>query len=283
MTETFRPPQGPCFADLRGKAALVTGGGAGISRGITGRLAAEGMDVFLCGRTEAKLQETAERIQQAGGWAVAVVADVSREEDIARLFARIREERQTLDVLVHNAALIDRGTLQKTDAAFWHTMYATNIHSAFYLAKQCAEMMVPRRSGNMIFISTIGATRPHQGMLAYDSSKGALDTFTRSLAIELAPLGIRVNAIAPGAIAGREPRGAPDSPWARHSKLAFEPEINLEDFAQKYVPVGRFGMPAEIAAAVAFLASDQASYITGHVLCVDGGATAQLSPRGIWI
>jgi NAD(P)-dependent dehydrogenase (short-subunit alcohol dehydrogenase family) len=280
MSKMFRPPQGPCFRDLQGKVALVTGGGAGIGRGITHRLAAEGMQVFLCGRTEETLETTAQDIRDNGGRAIPVVADVSREDQVAGLFDRIREESGALDLLVHNAALVSGKALAETDAAFWQDTFAANTHSAFYLAKQCAKMMIPRGSGCLIFISTIGSVRAHQGMVAYDSSKAALNSLTRSLALELAGHNIRVNAVAPGAMIGKQNRRAART---QRNAVALGPEIPAELLEQPYVPLGRCGTPAELGAVVAFLASDQSSYITGQILCMDGGATVQISPRGIWI
>ena len=267
MDGMFRPPQGPCYRDLGGKTAIVTGGGSGIGLGISRRLAAEGMRVFLCGRREEVLREAAEAIRSGGGWAEPVAADVSQEEGVARLMDAVREAGAGLDVLVHNAALVRGGPLAKTDADYWRRMYAANVDSAFHLSKAALSLMTPRRSGSLVFITSIGALRAHHDMIAYDSSKGALNAFVRSLALEVARQGIRVNAVAPG---------------ATHREAHAE-EIEPQSLRQPYVPLGRRGTPAEIAAAVAFLASEQASYITGQVLCVDGGATAQLSPRGIFI
>lgn len=283
MTEMFTSPQGPCFADLRGKVALVTGGGAGIGRGISQRLAVEGMHVIICGRTASALRAMAERIRGTGGQATAIVTDISNEEEVCALFSRIREEHGRLDVLVHNAALNKRSALEDCDTDYWRQVFATNIDSAFFLAKQYTDLMLPQGHGNMIFISTIGAQRAHYGMLAYDSSKGALDAFTRGLALELALKHIRVNAVAPGTILNRDLSNDPDANWAQSHQSAFEAQIPLDQLSQPLVPMGRFGTPAEVGAAVAFLASEQSSYITGQVLTVDGGATTQLSPRGQWI
>jgi len=267
MTEVFRSPEGPCYGDLKGKVALVTGGGDGIGRGISVRLAQEGMHVFLCGRTDEKLRETAGEIEGSGGEATPVVADVSEKGEIDELFSRILQATVGVDVLVHNAALVRGGSLSGTEEEFWHRMYATNVDSAYHLAKSCTETMVPRGEGNLIFVSTIGAVQSHHDMLAYDSSKCAVLGIMRSLALELAPHGIRVNALAPGATMSR----------------VTGPEVPMEKMAQPYIPMGRRGTPAEMAAAVAFLASYQSSYITGQTLCVDGGATAQLSPRGVFM
>lgn len=263
----FVSPQGPCYADLRGKIALVTGGGSGIGRGLSLRLGAEGMRVVICGRTAETLAETVALIEAAGGTAEAFVADVAAEDQVAALMAHLGERYDGLDALVHNAALVRGGTLAATDSDSWRNMFATNMDSAYYLAKGATALMAPRHGGAMVFVSTVGATQAHHGMVAYDSSKGALEAFTRALALELAPQGIRVNAIAPGA--------------TKHD--VHQAEVPAETLRQPYVPMGRSGTPAEMAAAVAFLASAQASYITGQILWVDGGATAQLSPRGIFI
>jgi len=267
MTDTFRPPKGPCYGDLRGQVALVTGGGSGIGRGISLRLAAEGMHVFLCGRTEETLTETAATIEAADGVATPVVADISEKETAEALVAQVVGDGGAIDLLVHNAAMMRGGSLARTDADYWRAVYAANVDSAFYLTKACSGTMIERGAGNVILISTIGATRSHHHMLAYDSSKCALEGVMKSLALELAPHGIRVNAVSPGATASG----------------AHADETALERLAQKYIPLGRKGTPAEMAAAVAFLASRQSSYITGQVLCVDGGVTTQLSPPGIFI
>ncbi|MGE5551748.1 MAG: SDR family NAD(P)-dependent oxidoreductase [Bacteroidota bacterium] len=283
MAETFHPPQGPCFADLRGKTALVTGGGSGIGRGICLRLAAEGMRVFFCGRTEVDLRETARMIEAAGGRGTPIVADISQADAITHLFAAIQGESEPLTLLVHNAASIAMRTFMDTDAELWRRIFAVNVDGAFYLTKKAVELMAPRRAGSIIFISTIGSQRAHYKMAAYDSSKGALDALTRGLALDLAEHGIRVNTVAPGSIPADRSAGRPGDSRKHLYDLATRDEIPVAEFGQPYIPLGRHGTPAEIAAAVAFLASNQASYITGQILCVDGGATAQLSPKGCWI
>ena len=283
MTESIRPPRGPCFADLRGKSALVTGGGAGIGRGITRRLVEEGMQVFICGRTESKLNEEAERARKLGGSVIPVVADVGNEDAVEAVFERIRQDAGHLDVLVHNAALVAHRPMAEMDTEFWRKMIATNLDSSYYLAKRSAEMMVARGCGSMILISTIGSFRAHRGMPAYDCSKAAVGSLVRSLAIEFGSSGVRANGIAPGPIAGQESSVRPGSPSEQRNSMALDDELPLSMLEQKHVPLGRMGLPAEIAAAVAFLASEQSSYMTGHTLIVDGGTLAQLVPRNIWI
>lgn len=269
MDQQPRQPKGPCFSDLKGKIALVTGGGSGIGRGICLRLAEEGMHVVFCGRRQEKLDETAEMVREIGGAATPIACDISQLEQTDEMYKQILAEHGAVDVLVHNAAEKFAGTFQSTDLEDWRRVMATNIDSPFYLSKKCAEIMIPRGSGAIVFVSTIGAFRAHYKMLAYDSSKGAMESLIRGMAIELARYGIRVNGVAPGATAIR--RGA------------FEDPIPVDRLEHANVPLGRSGTPAEMAAAVAFLASSQASYVIGQTLIVDGGALAQLSPRGAWI
>jgi NAD(P)-dependent dehydrogenase (short-subunit alcohol dehydrogenase family) len=264
MPDILRPPQGPCYPDLKGKSALVTGGGSGIGRGICLRLAREGMCVFLCGRTEKPLQETAVLGRAQGGLAVPIVADLSRPEQIERLFQRLYAECESLDLLVHNAAIKGGGPLQTNDWDKWRTYMATNLDSCFLLTKKACETMIPRKSGCIIFISSVGGLRAHYDQVAYDTSKSGIDGFTRAAGIELAQHGIRVNGVAPGAISIRA--------------ASFNKEIPLERLANRNVSLGRAGVPAEIAACVAFLASAQAEYIVGQTMYVDGGMTAQLHP-----
>ena len=265
MPDVIHPPQGHCYADLKGKKALVTGGGSGIGRGICLRLAAEGMRVFLCGRRGQNLQETAELVRAAGGDATPIVTDLSQPEQIEALFKQIHGACDALDLVVHNAAKMGGGPLLPLEPASWRAFMATNLDSSYFLTKKACETMVPRKSGCIIFISTIGGLRAHYGQVAYDTSKSGIDGFTRAAGIELAQYGIRVNGVAPGAI---RTRGA-----------VYKPEIPWSDLAHRYVAIGRAGVPAEIAACVAFLASAQAEYIIGQTIYVDGGAIAQLNPR----
>ena len=142
---------------------------------------------------------------------------------------------------------------------------ATNLDSSFLLTKKACETMVPRKSGCIIFISTVGGLRAHYRMVPYDTTKAGIDGFMRATAIELAQHGIRVNGVAPGPIRTRGP--------------VFKQEIPVSHLANPNVPLGRAGVPAEIAACVAFLASAQAEYIIGQTIYVDGGGTVQLNPR----
>jgi 3-oxoacyl-[acyl-carrier protein] reductase len=161
---------------------------------------------------------------------------------------------------------------------WWRAMMATNADSAYYLAKLAIQSMSAKGSGSIVFISSVGAIRPHYTLEAYDASKAAIDSLTRSLGMEYSRQGIRVNGIAPGAIQtqynlSKDPAQAGSIDWA----------IRTKDLEQALIPMGRYGVSAEIASVVAFLASEQASYITGQTICVDGGVIQQVCPRGMWI
>jgi NAD(P)-dependent dehydrogenase (short-subunit alcohol dehydrogenase family) len=263
MDNTLSSPHAPCYPYLQGRVALVTGGGSGIGKGISLRLGVEGMHVCLCGRHEETLEETAAQIRAAGGTALPIVTDLSKPEEIARLMETVAEQAGPLDLLVHNAAILRAKPLSQTSPEEWRYTIDTNLNSCYYLGRAALDVMVPRHQGSMIFVSTIGAQQAHHGLSAYDTAKGGMDTFVQSLAIELAPQGVRVNGIAPGAIRSH----------------FHDAKVPISSLHHPNVPMERSGTPAEIAAAVAFLASSQATYVTGHMLTVDGGATAQLSPR----
>jgi len=250
-------PDVPCYPDLRGKAMIVTGGGTNIGRGIALRLGAEGGRVLVCGRRVELLDQTRDLIRQAGGECEALRVDLTCDEDINRLFETVVSRFGTLDVLVQNAAYMFMTDSPSLTLEAWDRSFATIARGAFQLASHAYKLMEPKREGVMVFISTIGALRAHRHGLPYDSAKAAVDGLVRNLAVDYGDVGIRVNGVAPGPILpATVPTPCPE------------------------VPIGRNGTTADIAAAVAFMASRQASYITGQILYVDGGVTVQLWPRG---
>ena len=254
----------PRYPELAGKVAIVTGSSRGIGKGIAIRLAREGMRVVINGRNPGTVDATAAEISALGREVLAAAGDVGQAKDIDRLFALTRQVFGTVDVLVNNAADLRRVSFFEVDEALLDTHLATNIRGPYLCAHRAAEMMRETGGGNIIHISSVGGLRAHWRGLPYDVTKGALDAMTRAMALELAEYGIRVNAVAPGATR-TERTPPPDDP-------------RIQAVARR-IPIPRYGLSLDIGAAVAFLASPEASYITGQVIYVDGGLTAQLSTR----
>jgi len=251
------------YPELAGQVAIVTGSSRDIGRGIAMRLVREGMRVVVNSRTPDAVQAAAEELSSLGADVLPVVADISRDGDIERLFHDTLGHYGRVDLLVNNAADLRRKRTLDGAEALLDTQLATNIRGPFLCSLRAAESMRGYGGGNIINISTVGALRAHYSGLPYDATKGAMDSMTRAMAIDLAEYGIRVNAVAPGPIrAARQPE-----------KEAYREAVRAR------VPLGCMGVPLDIGAAVAFLASPDAFYITGQILYVDGGLTAQLTPR----
>lgn len=249
---------------LEGKVAVVTGSGTGIGKGIALRFAREGASVVVNSRTAANVHATAEEIRKAGGKALEVPADVTVEAEVERLFQRTLDEFGKVDILVNNAYTPlhqgEYGPFLKMKAAAWDAYMRANLGSLFYCTQAAAKIMARQGiRGSIVNISTNGASRPHRYAIAYDSAKGAMDTFTKAVAVDLGPWGIRVNAIRPGPImTERSPHFAGPRPWPNPG-----------------VPLGRVGYPEDIAWAAVFLASDEAGFVTGQMFEVDGGLLVQ--------
>ena len=252
---------------LKGKVAIVTGSGQGIGRGIAERFAREGAAVVINDREEAPLREAEQAIRRFEGKVLAVRADVSRANDVAQLFEQTLAEFRTVDILVNNAAwAAPIAHFLDMSEEFWDTVLTTNLKSMFLCSQRAARTFAEQKKpGAIVNISTFGACRAHREMVAYDASKGGVEAATRAMAMDLAPWKIRVNAVGPG-------------PIATPSLLALlKTEENVERM-RKTIPLERLGEPADIAGAVLFLASDDASFVTGQILYVDGGVVAQLRP-----
>jgi NAD(P)-dependent dehydrogenase (short-subunit alcohol dehydrogenase family) len=221
------------------------------------------MKIVLHGYEADELAATEAEFKALGVTVAALASDFSVPHAADQLIRFAVDHFGTIDLLVNNAADLRR-TKMFDDLPLLDHQLAVNLRTPYLLAFHAAEIMRANKAGNIVSISSVGGLRSHWNGLPYDVTKGAIDAMTRTMAIELAQFGIRVNAIAPGAIA-IERTGPLDTPEIR--------ELSTR------IPLERFGTPLEIGAAVAYLASPDASYITGQVLYVDAGLTAQLSPR----
>jgi 3-oxoacyl-[acyl-carrier protein] reductase len=236
------------FASLEGKRALVTGASKGIGRAIAEELARAGAEVVVGYRTGA---EDAEALAQEIG-SQAVQADVSSPEEAARLV----EEAGDLDILVNNAGLTRDGLLARMSEDDWRTVIETNLSSVFYTCRAVCRPMMKKRSGSIVNISSIVGVHGNPGQTNYAASKAGIIGFTKSLARELGNRGVRANVVAPGYV---------------HSQLTDVLPEEATAAMLANTPLGRLGEPSDVAGAVRFLCSDEASFITGDVLLVDGG------------
>lgn len=241
---------------LANKTAIVTGGSKGIGRAIALRFSELGARVVVCGRTLEPLQEVAEHIEKQNGQALAVQCDVSSEDDVKRLIKTAVERFESIDILVNNAGITRDGLLMRMSEQDWDDVLNINLKGIYRCTKSVLRPMIRQRAGRIINISSVVGLMGNPGQANYASAKAAVLGFTKSMARELAPRGITVNAVAPGYITTEMTDALNDEQKER--LLAG-------------IPLGRMGQPEDIAAAVAFLASDQASYITGQTLVVDGG------------
>ena len=244
---------------LTNKTAIITGGGSGIGQACARAFCREGANVVLFGRREDKLKETA---QELGSRAMTVSGDMTRSEDLDRLVQETLSKFHRIDILVNNAGLFKGAPLHEISDEQYDEMMNINMRAVFQLTRRVLPVMMEQKSGNIIHISSILGIIAVPQVAVYNISKGALNQFSRSIAVEYGSYGIRSNSICPGLI---ETDMTAD---------LMKDEALMQEWSKGY-PIGRFGKPEDVASACLFLASDESSFITGTVLPVDGGFTAQ--------
>jgi 3-oxoacyl-[acyl-carrier protein] reductase len=255
----------PRYPELKGQVAVVTGGAKGIGQGIVLRLAREGMRVVIGDIDQESLASTASVLHNLGATVLAVHGDLSQPDDIRRLFEQTAQAFASAHLLVNNAADLTRTRLLDPHEDLLDRQLATNVRGPYLCSYHAARFMSASHGGSIVHISSVGALRSHWIGLPYDVTKGAINAMTRAMAIDLAEHNIRVNAVGPGAV---------------HKQNLASPEVHEMAAVAARIPLQRLGLISEISSLVAFLASPDAGYITGQVIYVDGGITAQLSPPG---
>ena len=247
---------------LEGKIAFVTGGGSGIGAATAERFAQEGATVVICGRRKQPLDEVVARIKAAGGSAEAIVADVGNEAQFVGALEQTAQKHGGLDILVNNAMAYTWGGIDAMTTADWHANFSTSVDGTFWGTRTALKLMAGK-GGSIVNISSICGTLGTPFMSGYSAAKAAIINFSRAAAAEGAAAGIRVNVVIPAVV---------ETP-ATAGMLADEASRKN---TEKLIPMGRVGQSSELANAVLFLASEEASYVTGAALPVDGGRSAVL-------
>jgi NAD(P)-dependent dehydrogenase (short-subunit alcohol dehydrogenase family) len=247
--------------ELEGKVAIVTGATSGIGRATALRFAEAGARVSLVGRNAQALNVLAGEIQVAGSEALAIRADVTVQPIGRRIVAQTVEQFGGLDVLVNAAGHLVSGTIEDTTLATWDAMINVNLRAVFNLMQQVVPHLAERK-GNIVNVSSVTGLRAFPGVLAYCVSKAGLDQLTRCAALELAPKGVRVNAVNPGVVVTEIHKRGGMSPKEYKAFL---------EHSEKTHPIGRVGQAYEVAELILYLASERASWITGATYSIDGG------------
>lgn len=244
-----------------GKVALVTGATSGIGQACAIAFATAGAKVACVGRKEKALEELAERIRALDSEALVIQADLSSSAEAERAINETVKAFGGLDVLVNAAGHISSGTIENTSLEAWDEMMNVNVRAAFQLMQKAAPSLIERR-GNIVNVSSVTGLRAFPGVLAYCVSKAALDQLTRCASLELAAKGVRVNAVNPGVVV---------TEIHKRGGMSEEAYAAFLEHSKTTHPLGRTGRPEEIAALVLFLASDEASWVTGATYSIDGG------------
>jgi NAD(P)-dependent dehydrogenase (short-subunit alcohol dehydrogenase family) len=262
---------------LNGKVALVTGGGSGVGRAAVEMFAREGARVVACGRTASRLEETIAAVKAAGGDGIALAADVSSEEACRALVGTAKEKLGRLDIVVNNAGVgyeyelthpAGMADVAGTPPESWREVIAINLSSVYNVCHHALPVMTAGGGGAVVNVASIGGVMGMADAHAYSAAKAGMVNLTRSMAVTYGPMNVRTNCVAPGGI---------DTSMIRH-RMSAAGDPHLNDATRFMLsPLGRLARPEEIASACLFLASEEASYVNGAVLVVDGGTTATWS------
>lgn len=250
------------MSQLDGKVAVVTGAGRGIGGRTAARLAHDGAAVAVIDINEEATRATVAEIEGAGGRAIGIACDVSDEESVASTAERVGAELGPIGVLVNNAGVLRDNLLFKMSTSDWDTVLGVHLRGAFLWSRAAQAQMVPGKWGKIVNLSSTSALG-NRGQANYSAAKAGMQGFTKSLAIELGPFGINVNAVAPGFIATDMTRAT-----AERTGVDFD---QMQKAAAERIPVRRVGRPEDIANVVAFLVSEDASYVSGQTIYVAGG------------
>ena len=243
---------------LKDKVVIVTGGAGGIGQAIAKRFAGQGSKVVVNDLNQDAVDEVVDAILTSGGQAIGGVADVSDSTAVGAMIDAVMTEHGRIDVLVNNAGIISpMRHFFDADEEWWRRIIDVNLTGHFIVSHPVARIMAKQGGGSIINMSSGGATRAHRAFTAYDATKGGIEALTRALALDLGPYNIRVNALMPGSI---DTSGM---------------DVEQRTLRGENVPLGRIGEPIDMTGAALFLASDDAAYITGDVIKVDGGMLAQ--------
>ncbi|MGX6569927.1 SDR family NAD(P)-dependent oxidoreductase [Cupriavidus necator] len=248
---------------LQDKVALISGAGTGIGAATAARFAAEGARVMLCGRREAPLRAVAEEIRSRGGEAAWIRADVTNEADVERAVAQTVAQFGGLHVMVNNAVNYTWGVLDEVSTQAWRQCLIGSLDVAFFGTRAALRVMKAAGGGAIVNLGSVAGLLGSPGLSAYGAAKAGVLNFSRAVALEGAARNVRVNVVIPGVV------------WSEGTREALASEEVARGTARA-VPLGRVGEPHEVAGAILFLASDEASYITGQSLVVDGGKTCRL-------
>lgn len=250
---------------LEGKTVLITGGSLGIGFGIARRFAEEGAKVAINGRNQTDLDASVQTLKQEGLEVIGLSGDVSIAKSVNDIFDSILDRWQQIDIVVSNAGICRPSSFLEISESEWDQHMSVNLKSAFLVGQRAAKEMIERGTkGSIINVSSVNGIAAEAGQAHYNTSKGGMNLLTMSMALELAPYGIRANALCPGFIQSRLTQPLIDQPNAMQEML-------------RSIPLGRVGEAEEVADCAVFLASNASRYMTGHCMVVDGGQLIKLS------